>query len=208
MLDYFHLWIQRRTSRERPQSQAEKAKVDGQVDRVKKAIADIPAHLLSKRAEDCKQYARALYYLEPRIWDATQKKAKESAKEKAREGTLLKRKESTAAQEDHKQPMESEQHKSASRNLQLVEGIYANIDEPDGLGGITTRFPRPGQLWQQLLQGQKKTGNWDSALTYLETCLASEPDNVDYQLDKLKCLTQSGQYGKHSPQIRLEVHIW
>jgi serine/threonine-protein kinase ATR len=35
------------------------------IERVQRVVSHVPAELLSKRAIDCKEYARALFFLEP-----------------------------------------------------------------------------------------------------------------------------------------------
>jgi serine/threonine-protein kinase ATR len=80
------------------------------------------------------------------------------------------------------------------RLLNQLQEIYTQIDEPDGLEGISARL-QVLDVNQQIL-GHKKAGRWSAAQTWYEIKLAEEPNNVDTQVDLLTCLKQSGQHGK------------
>lgn len=77
--------------------------------------------------------------------------------------------------------------------LQKLADIYANIDEPDGLEGISAQLPAL-DIKQQILN-HKKAGNWTTAQTWYEMQLAEKPDSSEVQLDLLHCLKQAGQHG-------------
>lgn len=131
----------------------------------------IPPQLISQRAIDCKQYARALFHLEPHI--LRQKEDKDSSAASIR------------------QELESLQH------------IYAQIDEPDGLEGVSANL-KVIDLNQQILS-HRKAGRWSRAQTWCEVQLAEDPHNLDVQLNLLTCLKQSGQYGKDWAPCQLEI---
>jgi serine/threonine-protein kinase ATR len=78
--------------------------------------------------------------------------------------------------------------------LLQLQDVYANIDEPDGLEGISAHLPVL-DLQQQVLS-HRKAGRWTAAQTWYEIQLAEDPDNVEVQLDLLTCLKKSGQHGK------------
>lgn len=129
--------------------------------RVKAVVDIIPSELRSRRAVECKQYSRALFYLEHHAQEV------EVSKGDAKEKTRL---------------------------LGQLQDIYAQIDEPDGLEGLSARL-HVLDVNQQILS-HKKAGRWSSAQTWYEIKLAEEPTNVDIQVDLLTCLKQSGQHGK------------
>ncbi|ODA83274.1 hypothetical protein RJ55_01786 [Drechmeria coniospora] len=126
---------------------------------IQKVLDGIPAELISQRATDCNEYARALFHLERHI-----------------------------------QKMEQQKREPGDRNrsLERLQDIYANIDEPDGLEGISTHL-HALDIHQQILS-HKKAGRWTAAQTWYEMQLAEQPDSVDVQVDLLNCLKQAGQH--------------
>ncbi|RCI08728.1 hypothetical protein L249_4681 [Ophiocordyceps polyrhachis-furcata BCC 54312] len=97
--------------------------------------------------------------------------------------------------EQHAQKLEQSKREPDDRVhlLERLQHIYANIDEPDGLEGISAHLPAL-DIKQQILS-HKKAGRWSSAQTWYEMQLAEKPDNVDLQLELLQCFKQAGQYG-------------
>ncbi|KAI2611792.1 phosphatidyl inositol 3-kinase [Hypoxylon sp. NC1633] len=78
------------------------------------------------------------------------------------------------------------------RLLRRLQDIYTQIDEPDGLEGISAHL-HVLDINQQLLS-HRKAGRWAAAQTWYEIKLAEDPDNVDVQIDLLTCLKESGQH--------------
>lgn len=76
--------------------------------------------------------------------------------------------------------------------LEQLQNIYANIDEPDGLEGISAHLPAL-DINQQILS-HRKAGRWSAVQTWYEMQLAEKPDSVEIQLDLLNCLKQAGQH--------------
>ena len=97
--------------------------------------------------------------------------------------------------EQHTQKLEQEKRQPSDRIgwLQYLQSIYANIDEPDGLEGISAHLPAL-DINQQIL-GHKKAGRWTAAQTWYEMQLVEKPDNLNVQLNLLHCLKQAGQHG-------------
>ncbi|KAI1427168.1 phosphatidylinositol 3 [Xylaria sp. FL1777] len=79
-----------------------------------------------------------------------------------------------------------------NRLVQRVQDIYTQIDEPDGLEGISAHL-QVLDIEQQVLS-HRKAGRWAAAQTWYEIKLAEEPDNIDVQIDLLTCLKESGQH--------------
>ena len=75
-----------------------------------------------------------------------------------------------------------------------LQTIYAQIDEPDGLEGISTKL-HALDLDQQLLE-HKKAGRWMAVQSWYEHLLVDKPDDMELQLGLLTSLKQSGQYGR------------
>ncbi|KAK9420883.1 putative Phosphatidylinositol 3 [Seiridium unicorne] len=91
---------------------------------------------------------------------------------------------------------EVDQKKTSSedreRLLLRLQDIYAQIDEPDGLEGISAHL-HVLDINQQILS-HRKAGRWTEAQTWYEVKLAEDPDNVDVQIELLTCLKESGQH--------------
>lgn len=73
--------------------------------------------------------------------------------------------------------------------------IYANLDEPDGMEGITTMM-RTASLEHQIRQ-HESTGRWTSAQSCWEVRLQQSPDNLEHHLGLIRCLRNLGHYGTH-----------
>lgn len=96
--------------------------------------------------------------------------------------------------------------------LERLQDIYQQINEPDGIEGISAHL-QVVDINQQIL-GHRKAGRWTAAQSWYEIQLAETPDDVDIQLNLLTCLRESGQHGKwhkapltdtHSLIIRLQM---
>ncbi|RFU77784.1 phosphatidyl inositol 3-kinase [Trichoderma arundinaceum] len=152
-LDYAMRWIHaKRSSRLTGTAKENVSRIQGMLD-------NIPAELISQRAIDCNEYARALFHLE-----------------------------------QHAQKIEQVKREPGDRTrlLQQLQDIYANIDEPDGLEGISAHL-HVLDINQQILS-HKKAGRWTAAQTWYEMQLAEKPDNAEVQIDLLNCLKQAGQH--------------
>lgn len=147
-------------------SSAPKKTDEAKISLIQQRLDAIPPGLVSQRAIDCKQYARALFHLEPHI--------------------LRQRDEVGDNTEDMQRALESLQH------------VYTQIDEPDGLEGVSANL-KVIDLNQQILS-HRKAGRWSRAQAWCELQLAEDPNNADVQLDLLTCLKESGQYGNNIPR--------
>jgi len=74
--------------------------------------------------------------------------------------------------------------------------IYAYLDEPDGMEGVSTLILSPS-LEHQIRQ-HESTGRWTSAQSCWEVRLQQSPDNLDFHLGLLRCLRNLGHYGIQS----------
>ncbi|KIK96405.1 hypothetical protein PAXRUDRAFT_310274 [Paxillus rubicundulus Ve08.2h10] len=70
--------------------------------------------------------------------------------------------------------------------------IYAHLDEPDGMEGISMLVLSPS-LEHQIRQ-HESTGQWTSAQSCWEVRLQQSPDNLDFHLGLLRCLRNLGHY--------------
>ncbi|KAL2158380.1 hypothetical protein VTH06DRAFT_4428 [Thermothelomyces fergusii] len=153
ILDYCMRWKQARQSTHGPTERGQTW-----IKWVDEVIGSLDPELISRRAVDCNEYARALFFLEPHF-EAREKKAGKEEND---------------------------------RILQSLQDIYTQIDDPDGLDGVSARLQHI-TLGQQALN-HRKAGRWTAAQTWYEIRLAESPDDADIQLDLLTCLKESGQH--------------
>jgi len=133
---------------------------------VEEVLNSIPAEIISKRAVECKSYARALFH-----WEQYIRQEKDNA----------------GMRDDPK---------DLDPYLERLQEIYSQIDEPDGIEGISAQLHVP-DVEQQIFEHQK-AGRWTAAQSWYEIRLNENPDNAEIQFSLLKCLKESGQYGKIS----------
>lgn len=89
------------------------------------------------------------------------------------------------------------QERSSTEPLyQRLQDIYSQIDEPDGIEGISSHLSALN-IDQQVLE-HRKAGRWATAQSWYELQLEKEPDNVDAQWNLVTCLKESGQQGSFS----------
>lgn len=74
--------------------------------------------------------------------------------------------------------------------------IYARLDEPDGMEGISTLILAPS-LEHQIRQ-HESTGDWTAALTCWEMKLQSSSEDLSLHLGLVDCLQNLGHHGKCS----------
>lgn len=80
---------------------------------------------------------------------------------------------------------------TTDKHFQRLQNIYAQIDEPDGIEGISTRM-KIVSTEAQILE-HKTTGRWHAVQDWYETRVTNEPQNVDLQVKLLHALKESGQ---------------
>lgn len=85
------------------------------------------------------------------------------------------------------------QYAQLQDHLEHLHEIYAHLDEPDGMEGVSTLILSPS-LEHQIRQ-HESTGRWTSAQSCWEVRLQHSPDNLDFHLGLLRCLRNLGHYG-------------
>lgn len=78
---------------------------------------------------------------------------------------------------------------------QRLQDIYSQIDEPDGIEGISSHLSVL-DIDQQVLE-HRKAGRWATAQSWYELQLEKDSNNVEAQWNLLTCLKESGQQGRH-----------
>jgi serine/threonine-protein kinase ATR len=86
------------------------------------------------------------------------------------------------------------QHRDLAGYYERLHEIYAHLDEPDGMEGVSTLILSPS-LEHQIRQ-HESTGRWTSAQSCWEVRLQHSPDNIDFHLGLLRCLRNLGHYGE------------
>ncbi|KAF1978386.1 hypothetical protein BU23DRAFT_586870 [Bimuria novae-zelandiae CBS 107.79] len=173
VLDYLALWLQEKRKAMsdarimagktgRGLSEADEIENIKQFSAVEQLLQLIPAKVISTRAVECGSYSRALFH-----WE---------------------------------QYYREEQHKAATANvefprdgmLQHLQRIYAHIDEPDSIEGISAHLLVLNP--EQQIMEHRKAGRWTAAQTWYELALAEKPNDPETQVNLLTCLKESGQH--------------
>jgi serine/threonine-protein kinase ATR len=77
--------------------------------------------------------------------------------------------------------------------------IYADLDEPDGMEGVTSKVLEPSLEHQ--IREHESVGRWTSAQSCWEVRLQQSPDDVQLHIGLLRCLRSLGHYGELQVQI-------
>ena len=135
-----------------------------QISSVDAVLNVIPADVISRRAVECKSFSRALFHWEQFI------------------------------------RQQRDQHLAASVSFNLeplyerLQEIYTQIDEPDGIEGISSHL-QILNIDQQILE-HRKAGRWTAAQSWYELQLTEMPNDLNVQYNLLTSLKESGQHGK------------
>ena len=74
-----------------------------------------------------------------------------------------------------------------------LHNIYAELNEPDGMEGVSTSIISPSI--QHQIREHEMTGRWTSAQSCWEVQLQLHPEDPDSHLGLLRCLRNLGHYG-------------
>ena len=140
-----------------------------QIHSVEGLLDMIPAEVISRRAVECRSYARALFHWEQYI--RQQRDIANAARERPDLEPLYER----------------------------LQDIYTQIDEPDGIEGISANL-QVLNIDQQIIE-HRKAGRWTAVQSWYELKLSERPDDVNVQFDLLTSLKESGQHGESTNQI-------
>ena len=137
-----------------------------QIQAVESLLDMIPAEVISRRAVECRSFARALFH-----WEQFIRQQKSIAKVQSERPSL--------------EPL-----------YERLQDIYTQIDEPDGIEGISANL-QILNIDQQILE-HRKAGRWAAAQSWYELQLNERPNDINVQFDLLTSLKKSGQHGKHA----------
>jgi serine/threonine-protein kinase ATR len=130
---------------------------------VEAVLSAVPADIISRRAVQCRSFARALLH-----WEQHIRQVLDSGQRK-REVVVM------------------------DAQFRQLQDIYAQIDEPDAVEGMSTRLQILDPE-QQILE-HKRAGRWTAAQSWYELSLAEQPNDRHLQLELLTCLRSSNRFG-------------
>lgn len=136
-----------------------------QIDALEHFLASIPAEVIARQAVVCGSYARALFHWEQYI-----------------------RQERPLIPSARPPPHDSDDEMLYDK----LQEIYAQIDEPDGLEGISAHLSFLNEE-QQAIQ-HTKAGRWAAAQAWCELQLAENPHDLELETRLLGCLRETGRY--------------
>jgi serine/threonine-protein kinase ATR len=90
--------------------------------------------------------------------------------------------------------VQKRQDQDLQEYYERIHQIYAELDEPDGMEGISTFVIAPSLEHQ--IREHESTGRWTSAQSCWEVRLQQDPDDVSLHVGLLKCLRNLGHYGE------------
>ncbi|KAF2487961.1 hypothetical protein BDY17DRAFT_290011 [Neohortaea acidophila] len=176
VLDYMSLWLQEKKKvlgearaaaykTGRSPDDFDEARDVAQIETVETFLSGIPADVIANRALLCGSYARALFNWEQHI---------------RRQRPII--------------PSQRPPQQASGDELlyDKLQDIYAQIDEPDGLEGISAHLTLLSED-QQAIQ-HAKARRWAAAQAWYETQLAQDPYNVDIEERLLSCFRETGRY--------------
>ncbi|KAI0660728.1 hypothetical protein C8Q70DRAFT_912237 [Cubamyces menziesii] len=187
LLDHLNKWIRavRQDIARQQKADGRRASRNSQISsdaaeqllRIDSILENIDQGLMANAAFQCKAYARSLMNLEQqviayRIRDSKEKLDAENAGARDRVDAVMSR--------------------DYQGHFERLHELYAHLDEPDGMEGISTMIISPS-LEHQIRQ-HESTGTWTSAQSCWEVRLQYEPDNLEYHLGLLRCLRNLGHY--------------
>jgi serine/threonine-protein kinase ATR len=79
-------------------------------------------------------------------------------------------------------------------HFESLHEIYAELDEPDGMEGVSAFVVSPSLDLQ--IREHESTGRWTAAQSCWEVHLQHDPENVKFQVGLLRSLQNLGHYGE------------
>ena len=135
-----------------------------QVCNLEEVLNSIPANVIARRAVECKSFSRALFHWEQYI------------------------------RQQRKHGIDAKKSQDLEPLYERLQDIYTQIDEPDGIEGISAHL-QVLNIDQQILE-HRKAGRWTAVQSWYELLLTERPDDTEVQLNLLTSLKESGQYGQ------------
>ncbi|EFP86122.1 serine/threonine-protein kinase M1 [Puccinia graminis f. sp. tritici] len=180
LMDHFSRWIRDRQKaqsavNEHGGAKRRDHKTDADTMRVKSIMSQISPELIASAALYCKDHARALLNIEQQIVKL--------------EGGQVASGQSMIVDDA---PDEISPEEQLQKYYEKAHEIYAAVDEPDGMEGISAKITAPSIPHQ--IREHESTGRWTSAQSCWEVQLQRHPDELRSHLGLLRCLRNLGHY--------------
>lgn len=94
----------------------------------------------------------------------------------------------------HLRTREHKTNKDLQTYFESLHEIYAELDEPDGMEGVSAFVVAPSLELQ--IREHESTGRWTSAQSCWEVRLQQSPEDLKLHVGLLKCLKNLGHYGE------------
>ncbi|WFD29686.1 non-specific serine/threonine protein kinase [Malassezia sp. CBS 17886] len=179
---------------------------------VQSVVGNVSPELAAQASLQCNAYARALLNFEYRIRDvvgggadgagrAAETRAAGEARSTDDTGDAR-----DAGSGDGAAPPRAPPDAPLQTYYETMHEIYAHLDDPDGMEGISTRVFAPSLEHQ--IREHESTGRWTDAQSCWEVELQQRPDDAHLHLGLLRCLRSLGHYDTLRTHIRgvLSVH--
>ncbi|TXT12902.1 hypothetical protein VHUM_01303 [Vanrija humicola] len=96
--------------------------------------------------------------------------------------------------------VEKRENKELQTYFESLHEIYAELDEPDGMEGVSAFVVSPTLELQ--IREHESTGRWTAAQSCWEVRLQQHPEDINFHLGLLKCLKNLGHYDTLRTHIR------
>jgi serine/threonine-protein kinase ATR len=82
---------------------------------------------------------------------------------------------------------------SLQADYEKMHEIYAHLDEPDGMNGISSKVFSPSLEHQ--IREHESNGRWTAAQSCWEVRLQQNPEEIESHIGLLRCLRNLGHFG-------------
>ncbi|KAI8457555.1 hypothetical protein BY996DRAFT_6900089 [Phakopsora pachyrhizi] len=198
LMDHFSRWVRDRLKGQASIGQVSASKrregapkPDAATLRAQSVVTDISQELIASAALYCKDHARALLNVEQQVLKLEESKSSAGL---------------TVINDQAHLPSADEQ---LQKYYEKAHEIYAAIDDPDGMEGISTKIVEPSILHQ--IREHESTGRWTSAQSCWEVELQRQPDELQSHMGLLRCLRNLGHYDSlraHLAGVLQNHHSW
>ena len=190
VLDYLSKWLQGKRKSIAIKDAAVNSKayddLDRQIDHaqvtsVEEVLSAIPADIIASRAVECGAYSRALFH-----WEQFMRQQRDSKRTDKMSST------------DVAHERDQQYHR--------LHSIYAQIDEPDGIEGIS-HYIQVFEPEEQILE-HEKNGRWAAAQSWYDSYVNEDPGTLGSHLDLMNCLQRAGQHTMVLDHGRICDEMW
>ncbi|KAL0070158.1 hypothetical protein AAF712_002648 [Marasmius tenuissimus] len=171
ILDHLNRWVRCVRQKVKKERRSTTPEQSMQLSIIDSVLGSIDHDLMGQAAMQCKAYARSLMNFEMYILKVSTLEIPEDAK-----------------------------YQRLAPYYEKLHEIYAHLDEPDGMEGVSTRILSPSLEHQ--IRHHEINGRWTSAQSCWEVRIQQEPNNVDFHIGLLRCLRNLGHYDSLRTHVR------